>query len=268
MSGKAILLEKEDGVTTITLNRPDALNAIDMQLREELIAALKEVSEDEDVRAVLITGAGRAFCAGGDVKLQSKRMERGEKPVETKDIIQSSRIGLNTAVTLISNLEKPVIAAINGVAAGAGCSLALACDIVFASDKARFSAAFVRVGLMPDTGGTYFLPRHVGLHKAKELVFTGDLIDADEAEKIGLVNKVVPADDLMKYAGDYARRLAKGATKAIGMAKIALNRAVTVNLASALEFESYAQSICFQLEDHVEGTKAFKEKREAVFKGR
>jgi enoyl-CoA hydratase/carnithine racemase len=121
---------------------------------------------------------------------------------------------------------------------------------------------------MPDTGGTYFLPRHVGLHKAKELVFTGDMIDATEAERIGLVNKVVPADELMVYADNYARRLAKGATKAIGMAKIAMNRAVTVDLASALEFEAYAQSICFQLEDHVEGAEAFKEKREAVFKGR
>lgn len=268
MKEKAVLLEKDEGVATITLNRPDALNTINMQLREELIEVLKEVSEDKEVRAVLITGAGRAFCAGGDVKLQLERMERGERPVETKEIIQSPRIGLGTAVILISNMEKPVIAAVNGVAAGAGCSLALACDIVFASDKARFSAAFVRIGLMPDTGGTYFLPRHVGLHKAKDLVFTGDMIDATEAERIGLVNKVVPADELMEYADNYARRLAKGATRAIGMAKIAMNRAVTVDLTSALEFEAYAQSICWQLEDHKEGVDAFKEKREPVFKGR
>lgn len=257
---ETITIEKEDSIAIITLNRPDALNAVNMKMRRELIDALKEIDEDRDARAVILTGAGRAFCSGGDVKEQKP----DSTPVE---IIERLNLINKVAMALVT-LRKPVICAVNGAAMGAGCNIALSCDIVIASENATFGEVFARVGLIPDTGGTYFLPRLVGMQKAKELIFNSEVIDAKEAERIGLINKVVPAGELMKFVKDYAKKLAEGPTAIFGIAKLALKKGVESDLASALDFEAYTQSLCFEMEDHKEGVSAFREKRKPQFRGR
>ncbi|MHC1585467.1 MAG: enoyl-CoA hydratase/isomerase family protein [Candidatus Syntropharchaeia archaeon] len=259
---KNIILEKKDGFAKITLNRPETLNALDLKTFEELREAIEEIRKDEEVRAVLITGSGRAFCSGVDLtfidevtKLTPKEFR--EKLRELQNVFNS-----------LEELEKPVIAAINGFALGGGCDLALACDIRIAAKDARIGEQYVKVGLIPDLGGTQRLPRIVGVGKAKELIFTGKMIDAEEAEKIGLVNEVVPPDELESHAEELAKTLAKGPSIAIGLAKIAINKGLGTDLRSGLEYEVYGQSICLQTEDQKEGVSAFLEKREPVFKGK
>jgi len=206
------------------------------------------------LRAVVITGAGRGFCSGVDLAPSASVVEG---LTEIHEIIKG-----------ITNMEKPVIALINGTAVGGGLDLAMACDIRIASEKAKLSEIFVRRGLLPDMGGTYFLPRLVGLGKAKELIFTGEIIDAKEAERIGLVNKVVPHEELNSTGMELARKLAKGPTLAIGKAKIAINREMELNLDSALKDAIEAGSFIFGTEDALEGVMAFVEKREPKFKGK
>ncbi|MDF2957989.1 MAG: Enoyl-CoA hydratase/carnithine racemase [Candidatus Alkanophagales archaeon MCA70_species_1] len=260
---ETILLEKDaEGVATITLNRPEALNAFNMKMFEELAAAVSDVRSDRDVKVVIITGAGRAFSSGIDITMLEEFKTMGL--AEIRDFIRRAQGTLNA----LEDMEKPVIAAINGYALGLGCDLTLACDIRIASEDARFGEFYVRVGLVPDMGGTQRLPRIVGVGKAKELIFTGEMIDAKEAERIGLVNKVVPKDKLMDETRAFALRLAKGPTVAIGLAKIAINKGLGTDIKTGLEYEVHAQSICIQTEDVEEGIKAFLERREPKFKGR
>lgn len=260
---ETILLEKDDeGVATITLNRPKALNAFNMKMFEELSAAVSDVRSDRNVKVVIITGAGRAFSSGIDITMLDEFKKMGLAAI--RDFIRGAQGTLNA----LEDMEKPVIAAINGYALGLGCDLTLACDIRIASEDAGFGEFYVRVGLVPDMGGTQRLPRIVGVGKAKELIFTGKMIDAKEAERIRLVNKVVPKDKLMDEARAFALRLAKGPTVAIGLAKIAINKGLGTDIKTGLEYEVHAQSICFQTEDVEEGIKAFLERREPKFKGR
>ena len=261
MPYEAVMLDKAGGVATITLNQPQSLNALSSPIRRDLAAALAEVRDDAEVRAVIITGAGRAFCAGGDVK----GMAGGRTPIEWREwLLFTDR----SIIQVMLDMEKPIVAAVNGYAVGAGCNVALASDIIIAADNARFAEIFVRIGLAPDGGGAWTLPRRVGLAKAKELAFTGEIIDAAEAYRIGMVNRVVPADKLMDEARAFAQRLANGPTRAIGLCKRMLTRCVDLDFAAAMEYEAQTQAMLFQTEDHKEGVKAFMEKRDPQFKGR
>lgn len=207
-----------------------------------------------------MTGSGRAFCAGGDIST----MQAGAGPFAGRERLKK----VHGIITGLLRMEKPVIAAVNGYAVGAGCNLALACDIIIAAESAKFGQAFVNIGLVTDMGGAYLLPRAVGLHKAKELCFTGQNIEAREAERIGLVNRVVPDAELESTVKALAGKLAKAPTKAIALAKELLNKSFETNLYALLEFESFAQSTAFQTEDFKEGAAAFLEKREPHFQGR
>jgi len=259
---KNILYKNAGGVTRIVLNRPESFNALDPRTFGELLDAVEMAGDDRDTRVVVLTGAGKAFCAGGDMK----RMQEGTglEPSDQRDEIrQNHRI-----VKKIHEMEKPVIASVNGVAVGAGCDLVLACDLRIASEKARFGEVFANVGLVPDAGGTYFLPRLIGPAKACELIFTGRIIDAREAERIGLVNRVVPHEDLEKETDALAGQLADGPPLAIGMAKTGIWRGLQMDLSSELEYEAYAQSILMKTQDYEEGVRAFSEKRKPCFQGR
>jgi len=255
----AVLREINDGVLTLTLNRPEALNSFNVEMKEALLAGLKDAAKDKNVRVVLLTGAGRAFSAGQDLK------ERTAPGVA--DLGTELRLRYNPMVLAMRKLEKPVIGAINGVAAGAGISVALACDLRIAADNASFIEVFARVGLVPDTGSSWFLPRLVGYAKAAEMSFTTDPVDAATAERIGLVNRVVPADQLMTEATALAAKLAQAAPMALGLAKRALNRALESGLEEQLEYEAQLQSIVGRSKDHQEGVAAFVEKRPARFTG-
>jgi 2-(1,2-epoxy-1,2-dihydrophenyl)acetyl-CoA isomerase len=250
--------DAELGVRTLTLDRPDALNALDRELKEVLLAALRAAARDREVRAVVLTGAGRAFCAGQDLR------ERGEGAPSMAIELRERYIPIIEAV---ARLEKPVIAAVNGVAAGAGFSLALACDIRVMAETATFISAFGRIGLVPDSGLSWFLPRLVGPARAAEIVMTTDPVDAATAERIGLVNRVVPAEACLKEAQALAARLAAGAPLAIGLAKRSLAFALGHDLATALAFETELQGIAGRSADHAEGIAAFTEKRAARFTG-
>lgn len=261
MSYGTLTLEKRDGAAVITLNRPEKLNAVNPQLIDDMLRAIDEVGTDDEVRAVLLTGAGRAFCAGGDI---TELLSRTERPMELlEDSARGARI-----ISGMKTMPKPWVAAVNGPAVGAGCNLALGCDIIIAARDAAFSLAFMKLGLHPDTGGIYLLTRLVGTARACELVFTGKMIDAIEAERIGLINAVVPAEELETTARDLVRKLAKGPTRAIGMAKTSIYQATSMDLASVLEAEARAISLSISTEDAKEGLKAFIEKRNPDFKGK
>lgn len=257
--GEAVLRDASDGILTLTLNRPDALNSFTVGMKEELLAAFKAAARERDTRVVILTGAGRAFSAGQDLK---ERQAPG-----VADLGTELRTRYNPIVLAMRRLEKPIIGAINGVAAGAGISIALACDIRLASDRASFIEVFSRVGLVPDTGSTWFLPRLVGPARAAEMIFTAEPVDAATAERIGLVNRVVPADQLMDEARVLARKLAAAPPLALALAKRALNRALDSGLENALEYEAQLQSIAGRSSDHVEGVAAFVEKRAPRFTG-
>jgi 2-(1,2-epoxy-1,2-dihydrophenyl)acetyl-CoA isomerase len=254
-----VLAEKRDGLAIVTLNRPEVLNALDLVMREELAKILVDLREDSATTVVILTGAGRAFCAGGDIKTMGT-----EDLVSSRDRIKR----LHRWLRELLNLEKPTIAAVNGIAAGIGCNLALACDIAYASDRATFSQPFVRIGLVPDGGGMYLLPRSIGSQRANELFFTGDPIDATEAERIGLVARVVPHDELLSRVEALARRILANAPMAVRLAKAILRRAFDLDLESLLEMEALAQVACSVSDDHREGVAAFREKRAARFKGK
>ncbi|MHB1128033.1 MAG: enoyl-CoA hydratase/isomerase family protein [Bacillota bacterium] len=253
-------LEKKDGVAILTLNRPEALNSLSQGLVSDFNQAMDEIAADEECRVVLLTGAGRAFSAGGDVKGMGGRSDPAQARIGMQPI--------NNMIKKIRSLEKPVIAAVNGFCVGAGFNVALATDIIISSDEAKFSQIFAQVGLIPDAGGTYFMPRLVGMHKAKELIFTKAMLSAADAEKLGLVNRVVPADQLMNTAMELAGELAQGPTRAYGLAKSMINQSLESDLDAMLEYEACAQAIAMMTEDHVEGVTAFKEKRKPQFKGK
>jgi 2-(1,2-epoxy-1,2-dihydrophenyl)acetyl-CoA isomerase len=256
---ETVLREVVDRVLTLTLNRPDALNSFNIEMKEALLVAFKDAARDKSVRVVVLTGAGRAFSAGQDLK---ERQGPGAVDLGTE-----LRTRYNPIVLGMRRLEKPIIGAINGIAAGAGISVALACDLRIAADNASFIEVFGRVGLVPDTGSTWFLPRLVGYAKAAEMMFTTDPVDAATAERIGLVNRVVPAADLMAETNALAAQLAQAAPMALALAKRGLNRALESGLEDSLEYEAQLQSIAGRSKDHAEGVAAFVEKRPANFTG-
>jgi enoyl-CoA hydratase/carnithine racemase len=264
MTYQCLLYDVKDGIATLTLNRPERLNALGDSLRDDLLDAVTRASADHEVRVMIVTGAGKGFCAGGDVKAMNEAKEdRRERPLIEK--IAPSR---DRTLLAMRDAPQPIIAAVNGAAAGAGMNLALGCDIRIASTAAKFSQAFVRRGLHPDWGGTYFLPRVVGMAKACELIFTGDIIDASEAMRLGLVSQVVAPEALMPTANDLARKIATGPPIAVRLAKRALYHSVDSDLRAALEFETFAQNVCSETDDAREGIRAFVEKRAPVFQGR
>ena len=256
------LVTQSEGIRTLTLNRPEVYNALNDKMKQELIDALKEAEKDPSARCLVIRGAGdKAFCSGQDLKEHSSKDAR-------RSLKESLEKYYNPIIRRIRFMEKPVIGMINGVAAGAGCSLALACDMRIASDQASFIEVFIRIGLVPDSGSHWFLARLVGLGRAFELATLGDKVDAADAERIGLVNKVVPHSELEKVTMEYARRFATAPTKAIGLIKRGLNKAAAADLESVLDYETYLQEIASQTEDHREGLAAFLEKRPPNFKGK
>ena len=261
---KSLIYEVKDAIATLTLNRPERLNALGGTLRDDLYDAVLRASGDADVRVIVVTGAGKGFCSGGDVKAMNEVKEgRAERPLIDKVAPLRDRVLL-----AMRDAPQPVIAAVNGAAAGAGMNLALGCDIRLASTAAKFTQAFVKRGLHPDWGGTYFLPRIVGMARACELIFTGEIIDAQTALGLGIVSAVHPPEELMPATYEIARKIAAGPPIAIRLAKRALYHGLDVDLRSALEFETFAQNICFETEDATEGIRAFGEKRAPVFKGR
>jgi 2-(1,2-epoxy-1,2-dihydrophenyl)acetyl-CoA isomerase len=261
MGYTTILVDRADGVATLTLNRPEARNAIDLVMRRELLAALDELEAETTTRVVVLTGAGGHFSAGGDVKTMAAKRQTA---AEGRARVES----LNRFVIRLFDFPKPTIAMVDGFAVGAGCNIALACDMVIASDRARFGEVFARIGLVPDGGGTWLLPRLVGLAKAKELVFSADIIDATEALRIGLINRVAPAAELGTTTRTLAGRIAAGPPGALGLAKALLNRSGTVDLTTSLGLEAYAQAQAVTSDDHAEGVRAFLEKRSPTFIGR
>ena len=265
MKLEAIIYEKKGGIATVTLNRPERLNAIGATMSQDLAQALEEANADDEVRVLIITGAGKGFCSGADLTTLG-----GAASAVGRGLVARSPAagGIRSSAIQIQSFEKPTIAAVNGPAVGAGLSLALACDIRIASEKARFSQIFIKRGLVPDTGSTYFLPRVVGMDRACEMVFTGDILDAEQAKGYGLVSRVVPHDELMHEARELAARIAAGPPIAMKLAKRALYKGATTDLPSAVEFEGYMQGICFGTEDFREGMAAFAEKRQPEFKGR
>lgn len=256
MAYETILYEVNRGVGQITLNRPDKLNAFNAQMHKELIAALRQAARDPEVRCLVITGAGRGFCAGQDLA-----------DVNGQPIGDLVRQNYNVWVTQIRTMEKPVLAAVNGVAAGAGCSLALASDLIIMADRASLVQAFVKVGLVPDTGASYFLPRLIGYHKAMELALFGEKISAQQAFELGLCNRVVPEAEFEAVVSDWAERLAQG-PRSMGWIKRQFTRGLEQDLASVLELEAYGQEAAVQTEDAREAIKAFLEKRPPRFTGR
>src|SRR5262245_22005917 len=263
-SYKCLLYDAKDGIATLTLNRPERLNALGDTLREDLHDAVTRAAEDESVRVMVVTGAGKGFCSGGDVKAMNERKTRGgERPLEEK-----VAPGRDRTVLALRDAPKPVIAAVNGAAAGAGMNLALACDIRLASTAAKFAQAFVRRGLHPDWGGTYFLPRVVGVAKAAELIWTGETIEATEALRLGIVSAVYAPEALMPATYELAAKIAQGPPIAIRLARRALYHNQEAALRASLEFETFAQNICQDTDDAREGIRAFVEKREPKFSGR
>lgn len=256
-SYETIRVDVADRIARITLNRPEALNALNGAMRRELLAALKALGRDESVRVVLVTGEGRGFCSGAD--LRGGASERAFRRVLTDEY--------NPLIRAIRDLPKPVIAAVNGVAAGAGVSLALACDLVYASDDARFIQAFLRIGLVPDSGSTRTLVRALGRHRAAQLIFSGDPLSATEALAVGLLNGVVPGDQLAATVSEVATRLATAPTRAIALAKRSINHAEDAELDESLAMEAALQELAGRTDDHAEGIAAFAEKREPRFVG-
>lgn len=260
MSDKYVLYEKKNSVAWIRLNMPKKMNALEAGLYEELTAAVSLAAADSDVKCVVLTGSGSAFCAGGDIN----RFNEGFTLDSGREYVKA----FNPFTRELVNMEKPTIAAVNGYAVGAGFCLAMLCDVIYAREDAKFGMAFRNVGLLPDLAGMYYLPRLVGLSKAKELTFTGRNIDAAEAERIGIVSRVFSADAFEDEVAKAAESIASGPAFALKEAKKILNESMQMSLEELLLAESYAQGMCFQSEDVAEGVRAFLEKRKPQFVGK
>lgn len=259
---QTLLYSVASNILTITLNRPDSYNALNEQMKKELNDALKEAERDAAVRCLVIRGAGeKAFCSGQDLKEHSGSATR-------RSLKESLEKMYNPMIRKMRTMEKPIVGMINGVAAGAGMSIALACDLRIMAESAKFVTVFSRIALVPDSGMHWMLPRLVGLAKAFEYATLSNEISASEAERVGLVNKVVPASELEKATLEIATRLAQGPTKTYGLIKRTLNKALTSDLESLLDYEAMIQEIASRSDDHAEGVRAFLEKRPAVFKGK
>lgn len=260
MTFQFLQYETTNGLARITLNRPEVYNALNDGITFEFQDALKLAAKDASVRVIELTGAGKAFCSGQDLKAASTQ--------EKRSFFDSLHKRYNPIIRFMRELPKPIVCRLNGVAAGAGCSLALACDIIVASEDAVMTEVFINIGLVPDSGSSYFLPRLTGMAKAFELCSMGTKIKACEALVLGLINKVVPANQLDEAVKIYTDYFANAPTKSIGLIKKMLNKSTTSTLDEMLEYEAYCQQIAGTSEDHKEGVQAFLEKRKAVFKGR
>jgi 2-(1,2-epoxy-1,2-dihydrophenyl)acetyl-CoA isomerase len=261
MEYSTLLFTIKDGIGTITLNRPDKLNALNRAMIADLTKLSQALVTMDEVKVIIITGAGRAFCAGGDLaEMQSHSSDNSARQMKYMDTVSAMTIAY-------MNIPKPVIAAVNGPATGAGNNIALGADIIMASDKARFSEIFAQVGLVPDVGGTYLLPRVVGLSMAKELAFTMRMVDTEEARRIGMIHHVVPHDSLMEETLKLAKSLAGGPGFAYAMAKRLINRSFENDIHTVMDYEMFTQAICLLSNDCREGANAFLEKRNPVFKG-
>ncbi|MER6089317.1 enoyl-CoA hydratase/isomerase family protein [Streptomyces bluensis] len=259
-----ILHATDNAVSWITLNRPEAMNAITPDQRERIIQLLAETSADPAVRAVVITATGRGFCAGADLRGASAPLSERVPG----DVARTLRLGAQRLIASVLDCEKPVIAAVNGTAAGIGAHLAFACDLVLAAEPARFIEVFVRRGLVPDGGGAYLLPRLIGPQRAKELMFFGDALSAADAERLGLVNRVVPPEELEKTAREWAERLATGPTRALALTKQLVNASLDTDRATAFAAEAAAQEINMTTADANEGVTSFVERRTPRYEGR
>jgi 2-(1,2-epoxy-1,2-dihydrophenyl)acetyl-CoA isomerase len=259
MSYETLIVDQAGPIGTITLNRPEARNALDFTMRHELLMALDEIEANPTVRVVILTGAGGHFCAGGDVKNMRQRQTASEGRARVEL--------LNRAVLRLVNFPLPTIAMVDGYAVGAGSNLALCCDLIVAADRAKFGELFCKIGLAVDGGGTWLLPRLVGMARAKELIFTGDIIDAADALRIGLVNRVVHAADLASTTRELAEKIAAGPPLALRLDKQSLNRAASSDLAAALDVEALSQGLAIASDDHREGVAAFFDKRPPKFSG-
>jgi 2-(1,2-epoxy-1,2-dihydrophenyl)acetyl-CoA isomerase len=260
MSYQFLHYSVSDGVALIKLNRPEVYNALNNEITFEMQDALKQVAKDDLVRVVVLTGEGKAFCSGQDLKAASGQ--------EKRSFMESLHTRYNPIIRAMRNLPKPVVGRINGVAAGAGCSLALACDVIVASEDATFIEVFINIGLVPDSGSSWFLPRLVGMAKSFEMASMGTRVKASEALEIGLINRCVPADKLDDAVKEYTNYYATAPTKSIGLIKRMLNKATSCSLEEMLDYEAYCQEIAGNSEDYKEGVSAFLAKRKAEFKGR
>ncbi|MGQ9695954.1 MAG: enoyl-CoA hydratase/isomerase family protein [Thermodesulfobacteriota bacterium] len=261
-----ILVEKKEKITRVTFNRPEKMNALNEQMAEELVSCLEDLDKDAEARVVIFTGAGKAFLAGADLRERFlPKIELRKKGLLKDPTFEFAERG----ALALSRLRKVTIAAVNGAASGLGSTLALACDIRLASTAARFTFPFLRLGILPEFGATYYLPRLVGMGKACELIFTGDTIDAQEAKEIGLVNKIFPEEKLMEEVFALARKIAKMPPLALSISKRALYQGLRApDLASQLQYETLALVHLFGTADHEEGVRAFLEKREPFFQGK
>jgi 2-(1,2-epoxy-1,2-dihydrophenyl)acetyl-CoA isomerase len=254
----SLLIETTDRVLTLTLNRPDSLNSFDESMLTGIVEALEQAEHNQEIRAIVIRGAGRAFSAGGDVKTMGT--------ATSTEVYEHIGI-LNNCIKAIKEIDKPVIASVHGFAAGAGFNLALACDLIIASEDSQFALSFSKVGLISD-GGSYFLPRIIGPHLAKEFFFSGEPVAAGRMYNLGVVNRIVPSERLEEETTDWARELALGPSKAYGMMKKIIDRSFTTSLDEILEQERITQTLMISTEDHAEGVSAFKNKRRPSFSGK
>lgn len=255
MAYENIILEKEENFAVITFNRPDAMNALNNQTRAEFRQAIEAVANDDDIKVLILTGSGKAFVAGSDIK-------------ELNQTTPFAAHGIKRLGEMVANLEKPVIAAVNGFCLGGGCEIAMGCDIIVASEKAKFGQPEINIGIIPGGGGTQRLQRLVGACRAKELIFTGDIIRAEEADRIGLVNRVVAMDELLPTVKEMARKIATKSPATLKLAKQAINYGMQADLESGLKYEYELYALSLSLEDKAEGVSAFMEKRDPNFIGR
>jgi len=271
MNYETLLYEKMDGIVKITLNRPEKLNALGYPMEPEIGMAVDQVAGDDQVRVLILTGAGRGFCAGGDFRYS--KLRTGEVDVEEAEIqfegvkgrlIQSIMKG----VLMLQKMDKPTIAMVNGVAVGGGFDLAMACDIRIGCPNTRFMVAFTRIGLVPATGGAWFLPRIVGLPKALELLYSGDFVEAEEAFRIGLLNRLVPTDKLEEETMAFARKLIDNPPMSLRLSKFMAYKGLDMDLEAALGLGVTCENMCYQSEDFKEGLIAFAQKRKPVFRGK
>jgi len=262
---ETVILKKEGHIATITMNRPDKMNALNKQMLQEMVAVIDEIASNDDMRVVVLTGAGMVFCSGADISEGGKASGLSGTPVEMHHNVRNSyqKVALG-----LQRLDKPTIAMVNGAAVGAGCDFAFACDMRVGSEKARFRNGFVRVGLIPGGGGTWLYTRLMGLGRGLEFLFTGDFLEAEEAERIGVLNKIVPAEDLERETMELAQKIANNPPLAVQMSKMMAYKALDSDLEAALEQAAACQALALSSEDHREGVNAFIERREAQFKGR
>jgi len=273
MGYQALIYEKSDGIARITLNRPERMNALNVQMMVELAETVQEAATDGEIMVLVLTGAGMGFCSGGDFsysEVRSGEVAQGDA-VPGGGILGQGRLlhPFNEKVILgLQRMDKPTIAMVNGAAVGGGFDLALACDMRTGSEKARFMVAFTRIGITPGSGGAWLLPRVVGLPKACELIFTGDFVEAEEAYRIGLLNRLVPADRLEEETIALAQRIAQGPPIALRLDKMMIYKGLGTDLETALAFASACENLTLHSQDHVEGVMAFAQKRQPVFRGR